>query len=88
MLLTSIIYAQSGGRMREKRNQKKLQGRIRESGWSYRKTPGRKSNDVNLFQRNRTYGKRYRSKIQNRINKERARRRIRGNDVFAKRKYS
>lgn len=87
MLLTSIIYAQSIGRIREKRNQKKLQSKIRESGWSYRKTPGKKSNDVNLFHRNRTYGKTYRSKIQSRINRERNKRRIHGNDVFSKRKY-
>jgi len=86
-LIASLIgVAQTGGRHREGKNQKRLHHRITKK-WKYRSTPGWKNKDKSLFHWNVTKGKRSRNKMQLRINTERARRRIHGNDVFAKRKY-
>ncbi len=59
-------------------------------GWVYKPTrPGKKQNmeQRNLFSRYRTKNKRYKDGIQARLNRERARKRSRGNAVFHKRKY-
>lgn len=83
-----FAIAQTGGRMREHhKNSGTHILKKQKSPWQYKKTPPSRGIQTHLFQRNRTYGKNYRAKILNRQNKERAKRRIRGNDVFAKRKY-
>ena len=59
-------------------------------GWVYKPTrPGKKQNKEqhHLFTRYRTKNKRYKDGIQARLNRERARKRSRGNAVFHKRKY-
>lgn len=59
-------------------------------GWVYKPTrPGKKQNheQKHLFTRYRTKNKRYKDGIQARLNRERARKRSRGNAVFHKRKY-
>jgi len=86
------MNAQSGGRMRENKNQKRLLKHIYKSGWSYKKTkPGKFQSEWRegrfLFKRNVTSGKQRKRKYQSKINNNRAKKRIRGNDVFYKRKY-
>ena len=59
-------------------------------GWVYKPTrPGKKQNQEqhHLFTRYRTKNKRYKDGVQARLNRERARKRSRGNAVFHKRKY-
>lgn len=59
-------------------------------GWVYKPTrPGKKQNreQHHLFTRYRTKNKKYKDGIQARLNRERARKRSRGNAVFHKRKY-
>lgn len=74
--------------MRERKNQKKLIQSIASSGWHYRKTPKfHKRESLSLYRWNITSSKRYKRKLLVKINKERARKRVRGNLVFAKRKY-
>ncbi len=59
-------------------------------GWVYKPTrPGKKQNKEqhHLFTRYRTKNKRYKDGIQARLNRERARKRSRGNATFHRRKY-
>ena len=59
-------------------------------GWVYKPTrPGKKQNKEqhHLFTRYRTKNKKYKDGLQARLNRERARKRSRGNAVFHKRKY-
>lgn len=74
--------------MKERKNQKTLHRHIT-SRWKYRKTPssGYKHGGKSLFNWNVTSGKRFRNKIQVKINRDRARKRVHGNDCFYKRKY-
>lgn len=79
----------SSGRLREKSNQKRLYKHIHQSGWSYRKTPTGKHKCYgnHLFVRKRPAVYYKRQKYQQRINRERALQRKRGNDYFQRRKY-
>ncbi len=61
--------------------------KVTAGGWIYYKTPGSHRNDHSLFHRFRTKNKVFKDKLQARINKQRARKRVRGNNVFSKRKY-
>lgn len=59
-------------------------------GWVYKPTrPGKKQNreQHHLFTRYRTKNKKYKDGIQARLNRERARKRNRGNATFHRRKY-
>ncbi len=59
-------------------------------GWVYKPTrPGKKQNmeQRHLFTRYRTKNKRYKDGIQARLNRERAKKRVRGNATFHKRRY-
>lgn len=59
-------------------------------GWVYKPTrPGKKQNreQSHLFTRYRTKNKKYKDGIQARLNRERARKRSRGNATFHRRKY-
>lgn len=92
LLFVFVAGAQTGGRMKERKNQKRLHYHITHQsggGWKYRKTPSKKGtlNTNYLFKRQRTYNSKKRDKIQRRINRERTLRRVHGNDVFYKRKY-
>ena len=93
ILFSFVLNAQVGGRMKERKNQKRFLKHIARSGWHYKKTsPGKLQNHrregIKLFRWNVTSNKRLKRKIQGKINNERARKRIRGNDVFHKRKYN
>lgn len=86
------MSAQVGGRMKERKNQKKFMRHIKMSGWHYHPTkPGKIQNHRregrHLFYRTVTRNKDFKYKIQGRINRERSRKRVRGNVVFARRKY-
>lgn len=61
--------------------------RVTAGGWVYHKTPGSHRDDHSLFHRFRTKNKIFKDKLQARINKQRAKNRVRGNAVFYKRKY-
>lgn len=92
VLISLASHAQVGGRLKEHSNQKRFMKHIARSGWHYKPTRAGKmqsyrSEGRNLFQWNRTSNKRLKCKIQGRINKDRSRKRIHGNDVFSKRKY-
>jgi hypothetical protein len=96
-------FAQTGGRKKEKVNATSWKRRLfkqRRTPWEYHKTPINlpedKPNSNILIHKNRkkviffwnvTKGKIETRKIQERINGKRSKRRIRGNDVFHKRKY-
>jgi len=89
-LISLGLSSQVGGRMREHKNQKRLQ-RISRT-WHFKPTkPGKLQNHWregrHLYTRNVTSGKKRKQKVQNRINASRNRSRIRGNKVFSKRKY-
>jgi len=59
-------------------------------GWVYKPTrPGKKQNreQIHLFSRERTKNKKYKDGLQARINRERAKKRSRGNTTFHKRRY-
>jgi hypothetical protein len=59
-------------------------------GWVYKPTrPGKKQNKEqhHLFTRYRTKNKKYKDGLQARLNRERARKRSRGNATFHRRKY-
>jgi hypothetical protein len=61
-----------------------------QGGWVYKPTrPGKKQNreQHHLFSRYRTKNKRYKDTLQARLNRERAKKRVRGNATFHKRKY-
>jgi hypothetical protein len=96
LILISISlfsYSQTGGKKRE--SSKTIRRGLfhkppKTSPWIYRKTePGNIQNRElpKLFKRYRTNGKKESSKILERQNRLRAKRRIRGSDVFHKRKY-
>jgi len=92
VLLNLAVSAQVGGRIKERKNQKNFTKHIAKSGWHYRPTkPGKPYNyrreGRQLFHRNITRGKVFKYKCQAKINRERVRRRVRGNMVFHKRKY-
>jgi hypothetical protein len=92
LLLGFVISAQTGGRMRERKNQKRLLHRIVHQsggGWKYRKTPHGKGtlNTRFLFKRSKPAVHYERDKFQFGINRERNLRRIHGNNVFYRRKY-
>lgn len=84
-------YGQTGGRFKETKNQKKLAKYIRRNGWQERSWVPNKlkivESDKKLFKRYRTSNSKIKDKIQRDINYRRAKKRIRGNDVFHKRKY-
>lgn len=61
--------------------------KVTAGGWIYHKTPGSHKNDHSLFHRYRTKNKIFKDKLQVRINKQRSKKRTRGNNVFSKRKY-
>ena len=92
ILLYIPVFSQTGGRKSEKT---KIAGRRRsvkksKPTWTYRETESGPVQDremPKLFKRKRTKGREENSKILERQNKLRAKRRIRGNDVFHKRKY-
>lgn len=104
--------AQSGGRRREHRNQKRASGGMfkgksrgnadnfargggkrhgkKNTAWAMRHSrPGSSSNHDSrtLFSRYRTKGKVYRHNILAKQNSDRARKRIRGNKVFHRKKF-
>ncbi len=59
-------------------------------GWVYKPTrPGKKQNfeQPHLFTRNRTQNRKYKDGLQSRINRERIKKRVRGNASFHKRRY-
>jgi len=90
--MTLVLNAQMGGRMKERKNQKRFQKHIFKSGWKYKPTrPGKLQSHRRegrfLFKRATTRNENYRFRYQQKINRERARRRVRGNNVFHKRKY-
>lgn len=85
------ISSQVGGRVKQHKNQKRLQ-RISHNTWHFHPTrPGKLQNHRregrNLFTGNITTGKKRKSRIQRRINLYRDKHRVRGNVVFSKRKY-
>jgi hypothetical protein len=93
LLFSFVLNAQVGGRMKERKNQKRFLNHIAKSGWHYKKTsPGKLQNNWRegrfLYKGNVTSNKRLKRKLQGKINSERARKRIRGNDVFYKKKYN
>ena len=88
ILFSFSAFSQSGGRMKERKNQKRLVQHISRSGWNYKKTPKfHKKETKYLFSWNITSGKKYKRKLLTKINRDRARKRVRGNLVFARRKY-
>jgi hypothetical protein len=70
---------------------KKSRGaKVGQGGWVYKPTrPGKKQNmeQRNLFTRYRTSNKKYKSNMQARINRDRAKNRVHGNSSFSKRRY-
>ncbi len=79
----AFAYGYSGG--------KKSRGtKVTAGGWVYKPTrPGKKQNleQRHLFTRYRTAGKKHKSGLQARLNRERAKNRVHGNVSFAKRRY-
>ncbi len=93
LFLPIFAYSQTGGKKKEgiKTIKRGLFHKPpKTSPWIYRKT---KSGSIQnrefpkLFKRYRTNGKKESSKILERQNRLRTKRRVRGNDVFHKRKY-
>jgi len=93
ILFSVICSAQVGGRLKERKNQKKLHLFIfKHGGWKYNPTrPGKvqtyRREGRYLFKRNITKNKRFKYKCQEKINRNRVRHRVHGNAVFTKRKY-
>lgn len=98
LLLLLILFcfesiSQVGGRKLEKSykvTSKRRTFRKSKPAWRYRKTESSPAQDrelPKLFRRKRTNGEKENQKIIKRQNKLRTKRRIRGNDVFHKRKY-
>lgn len=88
-----FTYSQTGGKKKEGIKTIK-RGLFRKppktSPWIYRKTESgtiQNREFPKLFKRDRTFGKQEFSKILERQNRLRAKRRVRGNNVFHKRKY-
>jgi hypothetical protein len=94
IVLPLLNYSQTGGKKKEKSRTIKrglFHKQPRTSPWIYRKTesgPIQNREFPKLFKRKRTNGKRESSKILEKQNRLRAKRRVRGNDVFHKRKYT
>lgn len=95
IVLPLLNYSQTGGKKKEKSRTVRIGGLFhkqpRTSPWIYRKTesgPIQNREFPKLFKRKRTNGKRESSKILEKQNRLRAKRRVRGNDVFHKRKYT
>ena len=92
LLLSFYSYAQIGGRVREKSNQRILKRHIFRTGWPDRKWVPNKLRhielDRKLFYRHTTNTGRAKERIQKKINRDRARRRMRSRNSFAKRKYT
>ena len=93
ILLSTCYYSQTGGKKKEGIKTIK-RGLFRKppktSPWIYRKTESgtiQNREFPKLFKRYRTNGKKESSKILERQNRLRTKRRVRGNDVFHKRKY-
>jgi len=77
-------------RMRETKNQKMIHRHIyHHNGWVYKKTPAGKYKNYSkhLFTRHRPAVYYKKKKCQERINRQRALHRKRGNEYFHKRKY-
>jgi len=96
LILISISlfsYSQTGGKKRESSRTARRGGlfhKLKTSPWIYRETESgtiQNREFLKLFKRHRTNGKRESSKILEKQNRLRAKRRVRGNDVFHKRKY-
>jgi hypothetical protein len=91
IFLSNTTFAQIGGKIKEVQNQKRLKRHIKRSGWVERKWVPNKLKVVEpqrkLFFRYKTSNSKIKEKIQKDINRKRIRRRIRGNDVFYKKKY-
>ena len=91
IFISLSLGAQVGGRVKQHKNQRRLQ-KISNKTWHFQPTrPGKLQNHRRegrkLFTRNVTPGKKRKAKIQLRINSYRDRHRVRGNEVFHKRKY-
>lgn len=84
-MFISLLGVSQTGRHREGRNQKRFHKHTNKL--KHRKTPGYRKHEKSLFYWNVTKNKRSVNKMQLRINRERARRRLHGNNTFAKRKY-
>lgn len=89
--LISLISGAQTGRLKEHKNQKVFRHHIQTS-WHYKSTkPGRvqsyRMEGKHLFVRKYTNNKKFHNKLQKRINRDRARRRMRGNVIFSRRKY-
>lgn len=94
MLLFAVSYSQAGARKKEgktvHRSLRRLLKQPKTSPWIYRRTkPGRiqEREMPKLFKRWRTNGEKESSRIKERQNRLRAKRRVRGKRVFHKRKY-
>ena len=93
LLFSSQIFSQQiGGKLKEVRNQHKLKRTILGAGWRTRNNQPnyfrRTEPDRTLFFRFRSSnGKRY-DKLQKKINRKRAKMRLRGRNQFHKRKYT
>ena len=80
---SAFAYGYSSG----KKNRGK---KVTAGGWVYKPTrPGKKQNleQRHLFTRYRTQSKKHKSGLQARINRDRAKNRVRGNVSFSKRRY-
>jgi len=91
LVLISLASQAQGGRLKERKNQKVFRHHIHTS-WHYKPTkPGKaqsyRREGRQLFTKKHTNNKKFHNKLQKRINRERARKRVRGNAVFYKRKY-
>ena len=94
MIFSLQSISQTGGRKLEKTNTirrwKLFKKSPKTSPWIYRKTesgPVQKLEMPKLFRRTRTNGQKQNEKIIERQKKLRAKKRVRGNSVFYKRKY-
>lgn len=91
LLLSFFGHSQIGGRLREKSNQRKLKLHIIRSGWPDRRWEPNRLHKIELdrkiFYRYVTKNKKIREKIQRKLNRARANRRLRSRNSFSKRKY-
>lgn len=92
LFFSIVSYSQVGKRLKEHKNQKKLVRHISMSGWKYKKTsPGlmqsNKREGAKLFKRVVQPNKKMIRREQSKINAKRVRSRVRGNNVFHKKKY-
>lgn len=80
----SSSFAYGGGTKKKSRGSKVV------GGWVYKPTrPGKKQNreQPHLFSRTRTKNRMYKDGLQARINRERVKKRVRGNSSFHKSRY-